>query len=458
MDWYKKRVLIIGAARQGIALARYLSSLRASVVITDVRQPDELLHEQDSLSDCDIEWVLGGHPLKLLEMCDLVCPSGGVPLTIPIVVEAKTREIPLSNDSQIFLETAPCKVIGITGSAGKTTTTTLVGRMVKAAIGPEQTWVGGNIGLPLLSDIEKMNSDHLAVMELSSFQLEIMTSAPQVAGVLNLTPNHLDRHITMDAYRDAKAQILRNQRSDDIAILGSDSLGSWALKDDVRGTFYSFGFERKSKKYPGVYLRDNVIALWDGKSWRDLFPKNKINLRGDHNIKNVLAACVLAYAADVPPDAMFAGVDGFSGVEHRLEFVREWGGAEWFNDSSATAPERSMAAIRAFNQPLVLLAGGRDKALPWDDFGTLVRQRVDHLIIFGEAKDTIKRAVVFGNSGDRPHSVDICDDLEEAVKMATQIVVTGDVVLLSPGGTSFDEFSDFAERGECFRKWVNALP
>jgi UDP-N-acetylmuramoylalanine--D-glutamate ligase len=458
VDWHSNRVLIIGAARQGMALARYLVSHGARVVLTDRQQPDELVEERRELSDCDIEWVLGSHPINLLDECDLVCPSGGVPLTIPLVIEARARGIPFSNDSQIFLEDVPCTVIGITGSAGKTTTTSLVGRMVEDAIGSERTWVGGNIGNPLIADLGKMASDHIAVMELSSFQLEIMTRAPQVAGVLNLTPNHLDRHLTMEAYSRAKAQILKHQTSENVAVLGRDDPGAWGLRDTVQGELITFGMDCPQENLPGTFMRNNMISFWDGKSFVDSFSREIVSLRGDHNLRNVLAACAFAFAAGLHVQAMRAGVEGFSGMEHRLEIVRKWGGAEWYNDSIATAPERSMAAIRSFEQPLVLLAGGRDKNLPWGEFSELVRQRVDHLIVFGEAKAVIKDAIGVVSPGNRPFSVDTCDGLLGAVWVASQVVEPGDVVLLSPGGTSFDEFRDFAERGDWFRKWVNKLP
>ena len=402
--------------------------------------------------------ALGHHPVDLLDGCDLVCPSGGVPLTIPLVVEAQTRGIPLSNDSQIFLEAAPCIVIGITGSAGKTTTTTLVGRMVEAAIGKERTWVGGNIGSPLISDLEKMGSDHIAIMELSSFQLEIMTSAPQIAAILNLTPNHLDRHLTMESYTNAKANILRYQNPDNVAVLGHNDPGAWGLQDAVQGSLVTFGLDQPPDGQPGVYLNADAIVYWDGVSSKKLCQSDVIQLRGEHNLINVLAACALAIAVGIPARAMQAGVEGFTGVEHRLEYVRSWGGADWYNDSIATAPERSMAAIRSFDQPLVLLAGGRDKDLPWGTFAELVRERVDHLIIFGEAREIILDAISPLNPGDRPFTVEICESLTEGVKKASAIIKPGDVVLLSPGGTSFDEFKDFADRGENFRKWVNKLP
>jgi len=466
LDWEGKRVVVIGAARQGIVLARYLAEHGAWVVLNDQRREAQLQMAIDSLDDLDMEWALGGHPLELLDGADFVCPSGGVPLELPMVQEALRRGIPLSNDSQIFLESAPCKVIGITGSAGKTTTTTLVGRIGEAArtvegqgLHPRRVWVGGNIGNPLLSSLGDIEADDLAVMELSSFQLEVMCSSPQVAVVLNVTPNHLDRHETMESYQAAKRRILDYQDSSDCAVLGRDDPGAWGMVSAVKGgKVWTFGAKPDAKRmYAGTFIRDHSVWLWDGKDEEELFPVETIGLRGEHNRLNVLAACATAAAAGLPREAFRQGVEGFRGVAHRMEYVRSWGGADWYNDSIATAPERAMAAIRAFDEPIVLLAGGRDKNLPWDAFAKLVRARVEHLVLFGEAAEKIAVAVEEAAEGDRMTNLHICGGLQEAVRTAAGLVKPGDVVLLSPGGTSFDEFRDFEARGEGFRIWVQEL-
>lgn len=463
MNWQGKRVIIIGAARQGTALARYLAVKGASVVINDQRPAEQLHMVRQSLaaetSAYNITWVLGDHPLSVLDGADLVCPSGGVPLDLPVVVEAVRRGIPLSNDSQIFLETAPCRVIGITGSAGKTTTTSLIGRMVLAAVRePQRAWVGGNIGNPLIEDVEKMQPDDLAVIELSSFQLEIMTRSPHIAVVLNITPNHLDRHETMEAYTAAKLHILQHQTKEPgnfycAVVLGYEDEGAWGLHSLAKSPVWTFGHQRV-EGYPGTYLEGDVLCFSDGLSQVELMPRKSINLRGDHNLLNVLAACAVAAAAGLPVSAMRSAVEDFYGVAHRLEFVRQWGGAAWYNDSIATAPERSMAAVRSFTEPIVLLAGGRDKNLPWGDFARLVSERVDHLVLFGEAVHKIMTAIGTPAPGERPYTVAYCKNLAEAVQAAAQVVEPGDVVLLSPGGTSYDEFRDFEMRGEAYRQWV----
>lgn len=456
-DWSSKQVLVIGAARQGMAVGRYLAPRGARVIINDQR-PDEQLGEAHlELADLPVSWVCGSHPLELLDGTDLVCPSGGVPLSLPLIQEAQRRGIPLSNDSQIFLEICPCRTIGITGSAGKTTTTSLAGLMAATALGSAHTWVGGNIGSPLLAVVDQIQPGDIVVMELSSFQLEIMTHSVQIAAVLNITPNHLDRHGTMEAYRAAKSRIISQQTTVDVAVLGRDDPGAWGLAGLAPGSVRSFGGQRPLPGQVGAYLEGEQVCLWDGQVSRPVLPRTSIRLRGDHNLQNVLAACALADAANVPVEAMRMAIESFRGVPHRLEWVRDWKGAAWYNDSIATAPERAMAAIHSFEEPIVLLAGGRDKNLPWEDFAALVHQRVDHLVLFGEAADLICRAIGPVHSPGRPYTLETCANLEEAVQAASRMAEAGDVVLLSPGGTSFDEFRDFEQRGEAYRKWVLEL-
>lgn len=454
-----KHILIIGAARQGLALARYLAGKGARVVINDQRSAAKMTAAVDSLAGLPVEWVLGEHPLALLDRAELVCPSGGVPLTLPIIQAAVQRGLPLSNDSQIFMEVAPCPVIAITGSAGKTTTTTLVGRMAAAQAEARgvRAWVGGNIGRPLIDYADEMQPGDIAVMEVSSFQLEQMTLSPQVGAILNITPNHLDRHGTLEAYAAAKARLLAFQSAADTAVLCREDPGAWALHHDVRGKLVSFGFERPQAGQVGTFIQDGSLRLQTESKDLDLMPRDMVLLRGEHNVMNVLGACAVAYSAGFSAEAMRAGVKDFRGVAHRLEFVRRVNGVDWYNDSIATAPERTAAAIRAFEEPLTLLLGGRDKNLPWEDLAVLVHQRVDHVVVFGEAAEKILKALGPQTAGRRPLTLARAAGLQEAVRLAAEAAEPGSAVLLSPGGTSFDEFIDFEERGERFREWVNEL-
>jgi len=455
-SWNGKHVLILGAARQGLALARWLSIHGAHVTLSDMRSEEELRVARQSLAEFGITWALGEHPLELLDSTDMLCLSGGVPLTLPIVAEAVSRGIPLSNDSQIFMEVAPCKTIGITGSAGKTTTTTLVGNMARIAYG-DKAYVGGNIGDPLINYVDDMKADDVAVMELSSFQLEQMTISPNIAAILNITPNHLDRHGNMDAYTAAKSRILEFQSKKDVAILGHDDKGAWNLRNKVQGRLMTFSMNDLDEGLDGAYFHDGLLNLRDGNAYLPLLLREKVLLRGDYNVANVLAAFVIGHAAGFPLDAMLEAVEDFRGVPHRLELVRELNGVRWYNNSIASAPERTIAVIHAFDEPIVLLLGGRDKNLPWEELMQLVNERVDHVVIFGEAADKIQKTVDSLGLSQKRFTLSRANGLYEAVRQAAELAEAGDVVLLSPGGTSFDEFKDFEERGERFRTWVHEL-
>jgi len=458
-NWNGKRIVIIGAARQGLAAARFLSRNGAFVTLNDKRSMNELTETQAALKDIPIQWVLESHPLQMLEGIDLLCISGGVPLNLPIIIEATKRGIPLINDSQIFMQDVPCRTIGITGSAGKTTTTSLVGQIVNKAFAgtPKRVWVGGNIGDPLLNHIDQMKANDLAVLEISSFQLEQMTISPDIAAVLNITPNHLDRHKTMTAYSAAKSRLIDFQDKNSITILGRDDPGAWKLKDKVRGQLLSFGFSRLEENAPGMIFADGKYILRTITSEKVIFDQSIVQLRGEHNILNIMAACLIASAAGINQDALIKGVQGFRGVAHRLEFVRNWSGVDWYNDSIATAPERTMAAILSFNQPIILLLGGRDKDLPWESLAGLIQERVRQVIVFGEAVEIIEKSLKDIPENLRHFGLLRCSFLKEAVLKAASLAKPGDVVLLSPGGTSFDEFRDFEERGERFQEWVQEL-
>ena len=462
MQSYKgKQVVIIGAARQGLALSSYLAKHGAKVILTDARPAEQLKALEPDLTAQGIQFHWCDHPDSLLEGTDLVCPSGGVPLNIPFVQQAIHRRIKLSNDSQIFLEICPCTVIGITGSAGKTTTTALVGQIVRDYFElksyPYQAWVGGNIGNPLISHVDEMEPDDLAVMELSSFQLELMTRSPQIAAVLNLTPNHLDRHGNFEAYAFAKSQILLHQSQGDVAILNRDDEGSFALADKVVSDMISFGLKQPGRNQNGTYVEKEHIWLQIGRDQLKMLPTEWIPLRGTHNLYNVLAACAISAAASLALPAIQKAIEEFKGVPHRLEFVREVNGVSWYNDSIATAPERTLAAIEAFEEPLVLLLGGRDKNLPWEKLARVLHRRVKHVVLFGEAGPMIESVIGVPGQEDSLQSVSRTATLEEAVALAAQYAQAGDVVLLSPGGTSYDAFIDFEARGESYRKWVNEL-
>jgi UDP-N-acetylmuramoylalanine--D-glutamate ligase len=501
-EFIGKRVVILGMARQGLALARFFVAAGATVTLSDAAPADKLGAELDKLGNLPVKLELGGHPLSLLDGCDLLCLSGGVPAELPIVHAAIQRNIPLSNDSLLTIQLASQAglgpIVAITGSSGKTTTATLVGLMLRAA--GRQVHVGGNIGLPLIDKLDAIHPGEPIVLELSSFQLELYDPALawgrldnlnlQVGAILNITPNHLDRHANMAAYADAKFNLLRRLPSGATAVFGADNavtaavlgtplalakedpsqlarLHAWNLMSSsselhqqlVAGDIRLVGFSRLHTCAGGAWLfgdAEDANLIYRGKP---ACRRSEVKLRGDHNVSNLLAAMAISGAAGATVDAMGEVARTFTGVSHRLEIVGEGGGVTWINDSIATSPERAVAGLRSFGRgggSLILLAGGKDKNLPWEEFAEEVVERVDFLIGFGQAGPMIVEKVQdyarFVQR--RPPNSAITQRLDEAVELAARAAEPGSVVLLSPGGTSYDAYKDFEERGEHFRRLV----
>ena len=457
-DWQGQKVIVIGAARQGLATSRYLARKSARVFLTDSRPPSEFGNLAKQFTGLPVELHLGGHPLEILDGAGIVCVSGGVPLTIPLIQEAQRRGIPLTNDSQLFMEEVNAKVIGITGSAGKTTTSVLTGEIAKAAVEPKaKVWVGGNIGYPMIEHLEEIQPQDWVVHEFSSFQLEQMTISPHIAVVTNITPNHLDRHNTMEAYTAAKARILDYQSSQDFTVLNRDDSGFYDLREKAAGSLLTFGFDKPEGKGQGIFLDKEYFTLYDGQNEKKLFATGVLRLPGRHNLANAMAACAACLVAGFSVEAMRAGINSVEGIPHRLELVGEFNGIRWVNDSIATAPERVMAAMRALEGPLVMLLGGRDKDLPWEDLAVLLHEKHPKVVLFGEAGSLVNAALKKYEVNSPSYPIFQVKTLEEAVKKAAEIAERGDSVLLSPGGTSYDAYRDFEERGEHFRNLVKAL-
>lgn len=459
------RVLILGAARQGKALTRWLARHGAHVTLSDAA-PSERVDVSDLANVTGLRTVFGGHPFELLDQCDLLCLSGGVPIDLPIVVEARRRGVPLSNDAQIFLEHCPAPIIGITGSAGKTTTTTLTGlmlqRSVETAAASARVWVGGNIGNPLIGDVEAIASNDFVVMELSSFQLELMGRSPQLACVTNITPNHLDRHGTMDAYIAAKRHIVDFQSSTDIRVLNAD--------DPVTASFGRAAANPAEHTARTIWFSTTHQPVGEG-AWLDseavlrvrisgvegaICHRRELQLMGAHNVANVLAAAAVCAAAGADLESIRAVARGFRGVDHRLQLIEVVRGVRYYDDSIATAPERLVAGLRAFEQPVVLLCGGRDKYLPWDEAAEVMLQRCKHVVLFGEMGPMVATALEQASAAGGGATWSVVPNLADAVGRAGEVAVDGDIVLLSPGGTSFDEFKDFAARGAAFAALVRS--
>lgn len=476
------RVLVVGLGREGTALALYLAKHGLAVTGTD-RQPAAALGDGfAALQAAAVPLVLGEHPLTLLDEADMLFVSPGIPLEAPFVAEAQARKIPLCTETKLFCALCPAPIIGITGSNGKTTTTTLVSRILEAD--GRKTWVGGNIGRPLIEVVDQISAADIVVMEFSSFQLEYFHAklnqavdptavpnvqpevlaelldnwSPPVSAILNITPNHLDRHPTMKHYVQAKRALINYQGPAGRLVMNLDN-------DMTRTIGTQFGpkthwFSLEAQMPGGACLIRQELALIDesGKQHR-LASISEIKLRGTHNLSNILAACLLCAQVGVSPEAMRAVITTFSGVAHRLEFVREVQGVPYYNDSIATSPERLAAALRSFRETVVLLAGGHDKHLPWQDVARLMVHKSSHIILFGEAAELIAGHVARARQ-EMPSAdttVHRCANLAEAVQRAAHVAQAGEVVLLSPGCASYDQFRDFVERGEQFVALVRAL-
>ncbi len=444
-----KRITVVGLAREGVSLVRFLAGAGAQVTANDRASASGLASTLASLEDLPVRFVLGEHPSELFLRSDYVFVSPGVSLQMAPLVKAREQGVPLTSETQLFFELCRGRLVGITGSSGKTTTTTLVGDMLRAAGLPVH--VGGNIGVPLLERLDQIAPEDWVVLEMSSFQLERLPYSPSIAAILNVTPNHLDRHGDMESYVAAKANILRHQRPGDRAILSADDRVTAGLRTVEPPIWFSL-----ERPVEGSYLEGDRILLRRGTSVETVCRVGEVRLRGRHNLSNVLAAAAVASAMGVPAEAMRVAISGFRGVPHRLEVVAELGGVTFCNDSIATAPERSMASLRSFEEPIVLIAGGRDKHLPMEDWGEMIRRRVKALVLLGEAGDLIENAVLQAPGPVVP-PIFRAGSMEEAVELARRAASAGDVVLLAPGGTSFDMFKDFEERGERFRECVRRL-
>ena len=460
------RATIFGLGREGIAVARFLAERGARVTVTDVKPAEALARRLVKLERLPIHLVLGAHPPQVLE-ADVIFVSPGVSMEIPPLAEARRRGLLLTSEPRLFAALCPAPLIGITGSSGKTTTAILVGQILKA--NGMRAWVGGNIGEPLISAVEEISPTDQVVAELSSFQLEYFAPQPEarpptgwealaqgysphVAALLNITPNHLDRHPSMGAYVEAKSHICRYQRPEDVCVLGANVERHLCLRHRCRQTLL---FSLEAEVEEGSFLRDGRVMLRLAGREEGVCSVDEIKLRGQHNVANVLAACAIAGAAGALPEAMREAISTFQGVPHRLELVRELRGVRYYNDSIATSPERACAALRSFDEPIVLLAGGRDKHLPWDEFAELALRRARHVICFGEAAELIACKLEVNTCASV--TCKIVTTLEEAVVAASSVAQPGDVVLLAPGCTSFDAFRDFEERGERFRELVQSL-
>jgi len=439
-----KRVLVVGLARTGLVTALFSAGYGAKVTATDERPIPEVAEAAEKLRLAGVKLELGGFvPETFLEQ-DLIVVSPGVPAKIAPLEAARAQGIPVWSEIELAWRFLRGKLLAITGSNGKTTTTSLVAHILKTSNIP--TLVGGNIGTPLLALVESSIDTTVTVAEISSFQLETIDSfRPEIGVLLNLTPDHLDRHLTFEDYAGAKMRMFENQLEKDIALLNADDpevTRRMPAKPKI------FWFSRQKRVATGAFLRDDQIIFRNEGSEVELARLADIQLRGQHNIENVLASCAASYLAGAVPAAIAAGVKSFRGVEHRLEFVAEISGVQYYNDSKATNVDAAVKAVEAFPGPLVVILGGRDKGSPYTPLRELLRERARLALLMGEAAEKIAAdlgdAVQFENAG----------TLHQALDIAARHVQPGDTVLLAPACSSFDQFENYEHRGRVFKELV----
>lgn len=446
--WFAGRsVGIVGLGREGASLGRFMLSLGASVVATDDKPAYLLSEEARSLQAQGLDLRAGGLSEAVLDT-DQCFVSPGVPQDVPLLVEARRRGVPLWSEPGLFLALCPAPVFGITGSAGKSTTASMVAAVLAAT--RRRTHLGGNIGRPLIEALAEITVDDAVVMELSSFQLEWVRHSPRYALITNVTPNHLDRHSSMKAYVEAKAGILRYQAAGDALVLNAED--DWCRWLAPRGRSRVGWFSDAREVGRGAYLRGDVICTVRDGVVEEVCGAGEIRLLGQHNRANALAAAALCSTAGIPSQAIREGIISVEALPHRLELVGVVAGVSYYNNSIATTPERAIAAMRSFDRPVVLLAGGRDKHLPWEGWLAEVQRHAKAVVLFGELGGMLEGPLSQVNV-----PVARTATMAEAVAAASALAAPADVVLLAPGGTSFDEFRDFEERGERFRRLVQAM-
>ena len=448
-----KSVAVIGMGVSNTPLIRMMLRAGLKVTVCD-KAPRERVEElAGELESLGAKLRLGPDYLEKLSRFDVIFRTPGLNPNNPKVQEALQSGSILTSEMELFFQLCPCKIVGVTGSDGKTTTTTLISEFLKEA--GYNVYLGGNIGRPLLPDVSGMTPEDVAVVELSSFQLMTMGQSPNVAVFTNLSPNHLDYHHTMEEYTAAKLNIFSHQGEGDVAVFNYDNdiTRSLAKTAPAKAVLFS----RKQRLEEGVYLRDNTIWLTNEMGSREVLPLSDIRLPGVHNIENYMAA-IAAVDGLVPDKCVRAVAQRFTGVEHRIELVREVEGVKYYNDSIGTSPTRTMACLESFDQKLILIAGGYDKGVPFTQLGEEIVQKVKVLVLNGTTAPAI-RAAVEGAEGFADSGLTIVDapDLAGAVATAHGAAQPGDIVVLSPACAAFDQFKNFMERGEAFKQMVNEL-
>jgi UDP-N-acetylmuramoylalanine--D-glutamate ligase len=442
-----KRVLVVGLARTGVATALFCAARGANVTATDARTENEIGDAIAPLRTAGVSLELGGHQENAFLEQDLIVPSPGVPADAPLLQAARAKGVAIWSEVELAGRFLEGRLIGITGSNGKTTTTSLIEHILKGA--GFSTILAGNIGTPLISRVDQTSDDTITVVELSSFQLELIeTFRPNISVFLNLTPDHLDRHHTLEEYGRAKARIFENQTKADSAVLNADDPATTSLAPTKPRVFW---FSRKPPAVQGAFVRENEIIFRNGGEEEVVLSLQEIPLPGAHNVENVLAAVAATRLAGAEPTAIAKGVRSFAGVEHRLEFVAEVGGVRYYNDSKATNVDAALKALDSFPGRILILLGGKDKGSDYAALQRPLREKAILALLIGAAAEKIEKQITGSVA------IEHAGTIERAVEIASHAARRGDVVLLAPACASFDQFQNYEHRGRVFKELVHQL-
>ena len=446
-----KRIAVIGIGVSNTPLIRKLLVSGCRVTACDKSEEVYLGKTVAELRELGAELRLGPGYLDRLD-ADVIFRTPGLRPDVPPLLRAQANGSVLTSEMEVFFRVCPCPMIGVTGSDGKTTTTTILSELLKSA--GKTVHVGGNIGAPLLCDADAMSPGDVCVLELSSFQLMTMKDSPQIAVITNLAPNHLDIHRDMEEYIDAKKNIFRYQTPSDRFVTNLDNDITRPFAKEAKGQVLLFS--RKKSVDNGVFLNDSMIYSAHNGHVRAIMDSRYIFLPGDHNIENYMAAFAATQGL-VPPEIQSKVAETFQGVEHRIEFVRKLAGVSYYNDSIASSPSRTIAGLKSFPQKVILIAGGKDKGVPFDGLGVEINKHVKGLVLTGYTAGKLYDAVTGAPNYDPSLPIQTVDDFRDAVLAAAAMAKSGDVVILSPACTSFDRFRNFMERGNRFKEIVNGL-
>ena len=447
MDVNGKRVLVVGLGKSGVASALFLHKRGARVSVSDAKSPEQLRNEIPALLDAGITVETGQHGDRTFRDQDLIVVSPGVPFDMPQLARARERGVTIIGEVELASRFLKGNIVAVTGSNGKTTTTTLAGDVIAAS--GRDTLVGGNIGTPAISFVDTATEQSWVVLEISSFQLESIESfRPRIAAVLNVTPDHLDRHYSFENYMAAKARVFENQTVDDFGVLNADDPTCVAMTKNLKARVYWFSRQREVDR--GAFVRGKAIIWRDGDREQSILPVSDISLKGTHNLENVLAAVCVGMLVKAEPSAIRRAVEEFRAVEHRLEYVGSVRGIEYYNDSKATNVDATIKAIQSFPGRLHLILGGKDKGSDYAVLNELIAKRAKRVYTIGAAAAKIESQL-------RGVEVLHSETLEAAVKRASEDAEAGDVVLLAPACASFDQFDSYEHRGRVFKQLVRGL-